>query len=361
MNAPLDPNAVRFDPSAGVDHVESYFLKANDPSGERALWIKATIFASAREPRRAVAEGWAIAFDRRGGQSKHVAVKHVLPYADTIFGADGLDVAWSLPSPDGTVDERMRIRPGETRGRITRREHAIRWDLRFEGEARPFLPFPHASMYRGRFPKSKTLTPYPDLVLSGEVEVDGERWDVSDWRGMQGHNWGRGHADLYAWGPVNAWESEAALGFGATGAARRPAAPSVDLVVEALSGRVRVGPVLTPLVTLVCARFRGVTYTWNGPLEIARAHGDVGLRRYNFSAESRAARIEGSFEADTDDMVGLYYPNPDGPMTYCLNSKLARAHVRFEATGRPPVVVKSRAAALEIGTRDAEHGVRMHV
>lgn len=338
MNEPRDPNAVRFDPAAGSDHVESYFLKANDPAGERALWIKATIFASAREPGRAVAEGWAIAFDRRGGESKHVAVKHVLPYADAHFGKEGLDVAWSVGE-----GERMRIRPGEMHGRIARREHAIRWDLRFEGEASPFVPFPHASMYRGKFPKSKTLTPYPDLVFSGEVEVDGERWDLSGWRGMQGHNWGRGHADLYAWCHVNTWESEA------------------DLVVEALSGRVRVGPVLTPLVTLVCARFRGVTYTWNGPLEIARAHGDVGLRRYSFSAEGRAARIEGSFEADTDDMVGLYYPNPDGPMTYCLNTKLARAHVRFEASGRPPVVVKSRAAALEIGTRDADHGVRMHV
>jgi len=339
MNAPRDPNAVRFDPSAGDDHVESYFLKANDPLGERAIWIKATIFASAREPRRPVAEGWAIAFDRRGGVHRHVAVKHVLPYADANFGAEGLDVAWEIPAEGGA----MRIRPGETRGRIARREHALRWDLSWKGDARPFVPFPHASMYSGRFPKSKTLTPYPDLLFSGEIEVDGERWDISDWRGMQGHNWGRGHADLYAWCHVNAWESE------------------VDLIVEALSGRVRVGPVLTPLVTIVCARFRGVTYTWNGPLELARAHGDVGPRRYGFSSESRVARIEASFEADTEDMVGLYYPNPDGPMTYCLNSKLARAHVRFEVAGRPPVVVKSSAAALEIGTRDAEHGVRMYV
>jgi hypothetical protein len=179
--------------------------------------------------------------------------------------------------------------------------------------------------------------------MRGEVEVDGERWDVSRWRGMQGHNWGIGHADLYAWCHVNSWESDA------------------ELVVEAMSGKVRVGPVMTPLVTLVCARFRGVSYTWNSPLELARAHGEVGLRRYDFSAEGKRARIEASFESDTDDMVGLYYPNPDGPMTYCLNSKLSRANVRFEVLGRPPVVLRSRAAALEIGTRDAEHGVRMHV
>jgi hypothetical protein len=58
-------------------------------------------------------------------------------------------------------------------------------------------------------------------------------------------------------------------------------------------------------------------------------------------------------------MAGLHYANPDGAMTYCLNSKLARARIQFEARGRPPLFLSSRAAALEIGTRDAEHGVRM--
>jgi hypothetical protein len=198
-------------------------------------------------------------------------------------------------------------------------------------------------MYERAFPKSKLVTPYPDLRLSGEVTAFGERWEVSGWRGMQGHNWGRGHADLYAWCHVNAWDD------------------NVDFVLEALSGQVRVGPVLTPLVTIACARYRGVSYDFNGPVTIARAHGDVGMRRYGFSAETRHARIEGLFEAETDDMVGLYYPNPDGAMTYCLNSKLARAHVRFEVSGRPPIALRSRAAALEIGTHDADHGVRMHV
>jgi hypothetical protein len=291
-----------------------------------------------------LAEGWAIAFDRRGGVHKHVAIKHVLPFSEATFGATNLDIHWSIPPAGGQGEpERMSIRPGQTSGRIVRRDDQITWDLQLDGEARAFVPFPYESMYRGSFPKSKTLTPYPDLRVSGEVTVGGDRWDISNWRGMQGHNWGRGHADLYAWCHVNSWESEA------------------ELIIEAISGRVRVGPVLTPVLTVVCARFRGVDYLWNGPIEMARAHGDIGLRRYSFTAEAKRARIEGLFEVDTEDMVGLYYPNPDGPMTYCLNSKLARAHVRLEVRGRPPVVVNSRAAALEIGTRDAEHGVRMYV
>jgi hypothetical protein len=59
--------------------------------------------------------------------------------------------------------------------------------------------------------------------------------------------------------------------------------------------------------------------------------------------------------------VGLYYENPEGPPTYCLNSKLAHARLEIEARGRPPFAVRSRAAALEIGTLDPTHGVRMYV
>jgi len=344
MTNPSYPNAVRFERSARRDHVESYFLKANEPGGDRALWIKATIFASANEPDRTVAEGWAIAFDRRGGTNKHVAVKHVLPFSSASFGDKDLDVHWTVAA--SKADEApafLSLQPGRTSGRIARRNDAISWNLALEGETRAFVPYPLQAMYRGEFPKSKTLTPYPDLRLSGETIVNGERWDVSRWPGMQGHNWGSGHTDHYAWCHVNSWDSEA------------------ELIVEAMSGRVRVGPVTTPVMTVVCARFRGVDYVWNGPIEMARAYGDIGLRRYNFTAEGHRARIEGLFEVDTDDMVGLYYPNPDGPMTYCLNSKLARAHVRLEVRGRPPVALQSRAAALEIGTRDSEHGVRMYV
>jgi hypothetical protein len=115
------------------------------------------------------------------------------------------------------------------------------------------------------------------------------------------------------------------------------------------------------VLTVVYARHRGVDYAFNAPRVLALARGELGLRRYHFSAETRFASIAGLLEAPTEDFVGLYYPNPAGPMTYCLNSKLASARVRFEAKGRPVLEARSRAAALEVGTRKADHGVTMHV
>jgi hypothetical protein len=337
----MDPNAVRFDPSARRDHVESYFMKLNDPSGERALWLKATILASGGDPSGAQAEGWAIAFDRRGGRTRHEAVKHVLPYKNAAFSREGLDIRWDLP---GTRErDRMRMEPGHTEGSISRGDQRVAWDLRFSGELACIAPLPFEAMYAPGFPSAKLLSPHPDVRFEGEVTAFGERWSIDGWRGMQGHNWGRQHTYAYAWCHANVWEEDP------------------EFVLEGLSASIKLGPVVTPLLTVVCVRHRGVRYDFNGVLDMARARAEVTPRRWVFSARGRYGRIEGDVEAETADMVGLHYQNPSGSMLYCLNSKLSRARVRFEALGRPPLRLTSRAAALEIGTRDAAHGVTMAV
>ena len=330
-----DWNAARYDPRAKDGHVESWFLKATDPSGERAFWLKATIFAPDAAPSRAMAEGWAVCFDRRAGRARQVGVKHTLPFTHATFGAGGLGARWELRSNG----DRFELAPGVARGAITMGSERVTWDLAFRGEARAMVLYP-PRLYELPVPRLKIVTPLPDARFEGELEVGGERWVVSGWRGMQGHNWGR-HAELYAWSQVTAWDDGA------------------DLVLEVGSGRVRVGGVLMPLGTVASVRHRGVDYSMTRLVDVARARASVVVGRHEFSAVGRFGRVEGVLEAAPEDMVGLAYANPDGTTTYCLNSKLARARVRFEATGRPPLVLTSRAAALEVGTLHAGHGVRM--
>lgn len=332
MDGLPDWNAVRYDPDTSKGHVESYFLKANDARGRRAVWLKATIYASELRPAHAVAEAWAIVFDREG---EHVAVKESLPYAKAEFSKTGLDVR---------IGEFLQLEPGSTRGSIERGGHRIAWNLDLAtDDGGPLVHFPFAGMYTGAFPKSKLVSPAPNLECNGSVTVDGQRLKVAGWRGMQGHNWGRGHADLYAWGHCNRWDQKE------------------DVVVEATSGRVRVGPVLTPLITLVCVRHEGKEFRLSAPMELLRNRGQVEPRRWFFSARNKEIAVEGDLSAQTADLVGLYYPNPDGVMTYCLNTKIANGRVRVELPGREPLDLTTRAAALELGTKDPEHGVTMYV
>ncbi len=324
--AMADWNAVRFDPSKSADHVESYFLKLNEPGGLRALWLKATILAGAgRQP---VAEAWSIAFDREAG---HVAGKAVVPFGEASFSRTGLDVRVAG----------IEIGAGRSRGQITQGSDRIEWDLEFDASGEPMVHYPSPSMYQGPLPSQKVVTPYPDTVFSGSYRVNGRAVSVTNWRGMQGHNWGKRHTELYAWGHVNQWEN------------------AEDLVLEGATGRLKLGPILAPPLTMVCVWNAGKKYQFNDVRNLLRNTGVLTTRSWRFEAENAEARVHGELAADTDEMVGLHYENPNGEMTYCLNSKIAWALLVLEPKSGPRVQATSNAAALEIGTKDPKHGVCM--
>jgi hypothetical protein len=318
-----------------LGHVESYFLKANDPLSQRAVWLKTTIYAARGV---ALAEAWAIAFD---GEKGHVAVKTSVPFASARFAKDTLDV-----EVDGVT-----LRPDATRGALEGGERRIAWDLTLRSDGMPLVHYPRAWMYEARFPASKLVSPYPDLRATGSLVVNGEAWEVDRWPGLLGHNWGPRHAPVYAWGHCNVWEKDEI----------HSDAPIDDLVLEGVSGRVKVGPVLSPLMTILCMRWRGVRFDLNAPSDWLSSRSEITPRRWTFQGQDRHVRVNGELWAATDDFVGLYYENPGGPPTHCLNSKLARARLEIEVKGRAPFSVRSSAAALEIGTTDPTHGVRMYV
>ena len=318
-------NGLRFDPAASRGHVESWFWKLNDPVGRRALWLKATILAGpGRQP---VAEGWAIAFDRDEG---HVAAKQRVPFDSADFARDALDIR--------VAD--ARFEPGKTRGVLRANGHEIEWDLAFAGSAPPVVPLP-GRLYADLAGNSKFVTPHPDVAFSGSYRVDGGRVEVEGWRGMQGHNWGRRHVHAYAWVHANVWSD------------------ADDVVFEGITARVKAGPLLSPPISLLVVAHAGERHEFGLPRSLWRARGRIGARDWRVRATNGRARLAAHFEAETADFVGLHYENPDGAMTYCLNSKIARGRLRLERPGRPPLEAETRAAALELGTRDARHGVRM--
>jgi hypothetical protein len=327
----------------GGGHVESWFLKANEPGGRRALWLKNTVFARPESADRShapvppVAEAWAVAFDRERG---HVATKTAVPLASARFARGTLDV-----EVDG-----CELSLGRARGALATGTRRLGWDLAVGPErASPIVHLPKASLYEAAFPPSKLVTPLADARVSGAVQVDRgdgsppEEWSVASWPAMIGHNWGRSHARLYAWVHCNAWDD------------------AEDLVFEAVSARVRMGPVLSPMATAVFVRYQGRSWDLNARELFGGNRGAISMRRWEATAAGQGIDVRAELGAETDDLVGLHYANPSGAMTYCLNTKLARARLELRLPGAAPLVATSRAGALEIGTRDREHGVRMYL
>ena len=317
-------NAARYQPD-GKGHYESWFQRANDPSGQRAFWIRYTIFAPRGRPDAAVGELWAIAFDRAGPHI--VAVKQVHPIAACSFARDRFDVAIGAARLDDSA----------LRGAASANGHTIAWDLRYAGGQMPLLLLPER-LYAASIPRAKVLVGRPLARFTGSVTVDGETLAIADWVGSQNHNWGSKHTDRYAWGQVAGFDE----------------AP--DAFLECSTARLKLGPLWTPPMSPVLLRLGGETLAWNGLGRALRARGRYAPYDWQIETSGPDGNLAVRISATAADFVALRYDNPPGGAKICLNSKIARAELTLRRRGTTTVLRSSR-AAFEILDDTAPPGV----
>ncbi|MCC2637097.1 MAG: hypothetical protein K0Q68_816 [Moraxellaceae bacterium] len=326
MHALSHWQGVRYRTGQDKGHYESWFLRANHPSRKEGFWLRYTIFAPAGQPQKAIGELWAIHFDGESGRIR--AGKAELPISACFFSKEGLGVQIGAAT----------FKSGEAQGEV-QTPHALRWNLRYEDGGTPLVFLPE-HLYTSPFPKAKAVTPRPLVRFAGTLEVDGETVVIDNWVGSENHNWGGKHTDTYAWGQVAGFDN----------------AP--DAFLEAITAKLKVGPLWTPPLTILVLRVGQEEYRLNG---LARSFGANGSWRYfdwQFDSTLRDVRIHGRIHAQAQDFVGLTYYNPPGGSHTCLNSKIAACELTLERKGREPLQLRTaHRAAFEILTDDTAHGI----
>lgn len=288
--------------------VESWFLRANHPTRPLAIWLKTTVLI----PRKGkpITEAWACLFDRESGRAWGAKV------------TEGLDhqITGSMSSRVGGCEMDLRDAGGAARGHLSRDGLTARWDLSWERVAGPlgdplcFLP--SRRMLADQVPTFKLVTPTPAAVFSGRIWVDDQPIDVDGWHGMVGHNWGRKYTHAYAWGQVLF-----------TDGAGQP-----FCMAEGCTAQVKLAGVLTPPISCLVVRRQDQEYRFDNVLALwrQRAHRDDLHWSVRLSGPDGEALL--SMRAAPSDVVTLGYVNPDGRLSYCLNSKLAHAVLRVNPT-----------------------------
>ncbi|HBP19162.1 MAG TPA: hypothetical protein DEA08_15415 [Planctomycetes bacterium] len=307
--------------------VESWFWRANDPRGPRALWLKGTVLRRPDGPD--LAEVWLIRF-AAGSAQPVLAGKQSFPLEEARFGeAEGLELEV------GPCRYEARSSGGALRGSLS--EPAASWDLRWEPVDSPLSPplclLPSRGLIEARLPKNKLLTPAPTCRVSGRLRFGDEELEVRDWLGSFGHNWGPAHPYEYAWGQVVFADAEGQ--------------PTV--MAEGYSGRLKLGPWRTWLLSGLVVRrgereyrFDRIVDRWNHRVELSDLRWSA-----RFRGPAGSARI--TLSARPDQVVCLGYHNPDGSLAHCLNSKLARAELAVNPVNEDAFTcVSEHGAALEL-------------
>lgn len=306
-------NGARYRSGASTGHYESWFLRANDAAGQRAFWIRYTIFAPRGAPGAALGELWAIWFDRQA--ARIVAVKREVPASACRFSTERLAAAIDGAELD---DERLV-------GRAEAGGHQVQWSLRYQGGAEPLLLLPER-LYAAPLPRAKALVAAPLARFAGTLTVDGESFEVRDWVGSANHNWGSRHTDRYAWGQVAGFDED----------------PTAFL--ECSTARLRLGPLWSPWMSPVVLRLGGQTLRWNALPRAVRARGRYHPYEWTIDTDGPDGALALKLWAEPADFVALRYGNPPGGSKICLNSKLARCELALTQKGRTTVLRSARAA-----------------
>jgi hypothetical protein len=317
---------------AGANYgiLDVWFQVRCDHLAPLAFWIRYTLFSPHHRPDDAIGELWAVFFD--GETGNHIAVKREVPIGDCRFETSGFSV---------TVGDAS-LGPGRLSGSAGSNGHDIAWDLSFEGSEPPLFLLP-TRLYDTALPKAKSLVGLPQAVFHGTLQVDGRALDIDGWTGSQNHNWGAKHTDEYAWGQVAGFDTDASA------------------FLEVATARLRIGPLWTPLMTLIVLRHQGKELRFNGLLRSIRARASRNGFVWTFASGDENNAIEGTIDAVPSDFVGLCYYNPPGGEKHCLNSKIAACELRVidRRTGASETLSTRKRAAFEILTDRRDHGIEI--
>jgi hypothetical protein len=329
--ARMDPADARYPAvPAAKGHYESWYLKAGDAVARQAVWLRYTIHK--RPGEAPVGSLWITLFD---GDGPHAA-KVSLPAGElrpAIGGGVRIgDSAIGDAGASGTVPE------------------LAAWDLRFAptdptqpaaGEPFPYLPRPW--MYTAPLPRTKALSLLPAIRVSGELAVRGRTVSLNGWPGMVGHNWGAEHAERWIWLHGTAFEEQ-------------PTA-----WIDAIVGRIQVGPWTTPWIANGCLSLDGVRHRLGGINRTRATKIDERPERAAFTFPGAGLTVHGEVGAPREDVVGWVYADPAGPEHHTAHCAIADMTLHVAASAgsdaRPCTLTVRGGATYELGMRERDHGI----
>jgi hypothetical protein len=311
--------------AAKAGHYESFYIKACEPGGGRALWIRHTVHKRpGAEPQGSI---WFVLFDREAEGPR--ATKVTVPAAQLSAPTD----AW-IQVGDAVIG------PGRAEGSVDTDAVAAGWSLTFSGDAEPCKYLPADWLYEAPLPRTKFVAPYPDARFEGRLEIDDVGIELADWPGMVGHNWGSEHAERWVW-------------LEGTGFADSP-----GTYFDAGAARVKLGSRTSPWIPSGMLMLDGEPHRLGGLGAIRSASIEESAGACSFILPGKDVLVRGRISAPEKDFVGWVYADPKGPEHNTVNCSVADLELTVERPGLPKRELTLPAGgAYELGMRETDHGI----
>lgn len=317
---------------------EVWYLKFNDPTQHKALWLRFTLLQS-KNGFRKVAETWGIFFHKK---SENEFFKTALKQTHHLDSFRAL-----------RVDTKNGVQIGEcelwdflTKGKMTSKGHELLWDFKMARAEEKTPSYGRFNLVPSVLQKCKIVkntawTVFEDLRFNGHCKLDGEIYEFKDAPGMQGHLAGPKNGHSWVWGHCNRFTDEAGN--------------LTPFVFEGITGRASLLSTFpTPPLSSFYFYYLGKEYFLNTLWQAIRSRSKHTFSDWQFETESQDGLLfKGQIQADLRQFCGVTYEDTNGSFLYCSNSKLSDMTILVYRAGKLEARLQALGtAAFEIVSRD---------
>ncbi|HLD99034.1 MAG TPA: hypothetical protein VJB59_02180 [Bdellovibrionota bacterium] len=320
--------------SAFAPFQESWYLRLNDLTAKRALWLKFSVLIS-RNGFRRVAETWAIYSQRpAGGEITKTALKQTYDMSEFSSSSPS-----TIQVNDCFLDFDPDKKQGRTAGSIRSKGNRLSWNLSIETneDARFNLrPELFGGITRAKMVAS---TVAEDLRMTGTAEFNGEKIAFKKCPGMQGHVSGPHSNHSWVWGHCNSFRTE-------------QGAPA-PFIFEGLSIRKKCFASLpVPQLSSFYFFYNNKAYAFSSLWSSLRSKSRNTLTDWEFQADSGDLSFRGHAHAEHKDFAGLTFEDTRGALLYCANSNMSDLKIHVYRRGKVEAAFQSDGtAAFEVISR----------
>ncbi len=310
----LDSTAIRMLAEPGRGLYESFYFRGTSSDRRHAFWLKHNMLRY-RGSDDVWMEGALVLFDREANRTSAVYAHEAV---DARRFERILDMArdWEHVALELRNGASVQINRNYLGGHISGEGGQASWDLKLRRSGMALAPFPHAAMYGLPWPRNKLLTRDCHVDFHGSVRA-GELAFSGEFHGMNGHNWGSGHAHGYAYANCARFGGNDTAYFDGFSAR------------VALMGR----RIVTPWLSMACLHVGGRWHKFNS---LRRAPTQEVLRLDDYGWRAGLCNESHRLEIDIDGAsprllpwVALHYENPDREVSVVKSTKLANLKLRL--------------------------------
>jgi hypothetical protein len=282
-------------PQLSGDGYEIWHLGFTDSGSGQGFWIRLT-----REAGAGAVHGsaWFARFDPADPERTFGIHRRSATPPEAMRPADGF-----VSGPGASM------RSGAAEGALEGDGHRVEWSLTWRTGPDTYLPLP-AWMQRTRATPFRAFQPNVDTAVSGTITVDGERLEVRDAPGEQGHVVGRRYPRRWAWAHCGDFDQ-------------------LPGVIEVLTVELPTGPLSAVYATSVGVLWDGRWIRLSG----TGRRRSYGLGTSKVDVADRRYRLTGRVEAPARDLLAARYDGPDEAPRFVYHTEIASSRlVLFERT-----------------------------